>query len=67
MSLTLVNLHVRVPRGESSPLDKRGDSEDAKESPLAALVTFWLTSLAGSSPCSRMGSLPALRLSFPNT
>ena len=31
------------------PLGKRGDHQDAEESPFAALVTFWLTSLAGSS------------------
>lgn len=30
-------------------LGKRGDHQDAEESPFAALLTFWLTSLAGSS------------------
>lgn len=69
VSLILVNLHVRVPP-RSVPLDKRGEHQDAKESRSAALVTFWLTSLTGSSTYSRMGGLSLLwqrQISFPNT
>lgn len=67
VSLILVNLHV-PPR--SVPLDRRGEHQDAKESRSAALVTFWLTSLTGSSTYSRMGGLSLLwqrQISFPNT
>lgn len=45
-----------------TPLGKRGDYQDAEDSPFAALVTSWLTSLAAAAPLpySRMGgvSLP---------
>lgn len=60
-SLILVNLHVRVPTW-SSPLDTREDSQDARESPL---VMFWLSSLAGSGPYSRVGGLLVSSCCFP--